>query len=134
VEGLSGYAYQTLMSVALACLLALVVLPVQAGGGQPLLVRGLSQPWLLGLGLVSYSLFLWHEPIVHLLARRGLTATSLSGLLVEIAVVGTVAIALSIVTYRLVERPALRHKRQPQPAQGQARDVTLARDQADAAP
>jgi peptidoglycan/LPS O-acetylase OafA/YrhL len=133
-EGLSGYAYQTLMSVALACLLALVVLPVQAGGGQPLLVRGLSQPWLLGLGLVSYSLFLWHEPIVHLLARRGLTATSLSGLLVEIAVVGTVAIALSIVTYRLVERPALRHKRQPQPAQGQARDVTLARDQADAAP
>jgi peptidoglycan/LPS O-acetylase OafA/YrhL len=66
------YAYQLPMSLACTLLLAVVVLPDRAA--RPSRLGGLlsSRP-LVAVGLASYSLFLWHEPLQRLLRERGLT-------------------------------------------------------------
>jgi peptidoglycan/LPS O-acetylase OafA/YrhL len=110
---ISAYAYQTLVAVAAALFLALVVIPSSGVGPGRGWRRILESRWIVRLGLISYSLFLWHEPIVHTLRERGLTLAGPQGLAVNLMLVGSVAIALSIVTYRFVELPALRRKKPP---------------------
>jgi peptidoglycan/LPS O-acetylase OafA/YrhL len=105
-----SFAYQGPMSLACGLLLALVVLP-DPRAGRLLLTRVLTTRPLVGIGLASYSLFLWHEPLVRLLHARGLTRPGDLGLLVNLLVVGALAGLLSTLTYRYVERPALRLKR-----------------------
>jgi peptidoglycan/LPS O-acetylase OafA/YrhL len=113
----SMYAYQLPTSLACTLLLAVVVLPDRAA--RPSLLVGLltSRP-LVAVGLASYSLFLWHDPLQLLLHDRGLTTDGSGGLVVNLAVLGLLSGLLSALTYRYVERPALRRKtrRQPQPA------------------
>jgi peptidoglycan/LPS O-acetylase OafA/YrhL len=111
------YAYQLPMSLACTLLLAVVVLPDRAA--SPSLLVGLltSRP-LVAVGVASYSLFLWHEPLQRLLHDWGLTMDGTRGFAVNLAVLGVLSGLLSALTYRYVERPALRRKtrRQPQPA------------------
>jgi peptidoglycan/LPS O-acetylase OafA/YrhL len=111
------YAYQLPTSLACTLLLAVVVLPNQAERPSPLLRVLTSRP-LVAVGLASYSLFLWHEPLQRLLHERGLTLDGSGGFVVNLAVLGVLSGLLSALTYRYVERPALRRKtrRQPQPA------------------
>jgi len=104
-----AYAYQGPMSLACALLLALVVLPDPRPGRRPL-IRLLTTRPFVAVGLASYSLFLWHEPLVRLLHARGLTRPGEVGFLVNLLVVGVLAGLLSALTYRYVERPALRLK------------------------
>jgi peptidoglycan/LPS O-acetylase OafA/YrhL len=113
----SMYAYQLPTSLACTLLLGLVVLPNQAERPSPLLWVLTSRP-LVAVGLASYSLFLWHEPLQRLLHERGLTLDGSGGFVVNLAVLGVLSGLLSALTYRYVERPALRRKtpRQPQPA------------------
>jgi peptidoglycan/LPS O-acetylase OafA/YrhL len=94
--------------------LAVVVLPDRAP--SPSLLVGLlaSRP-LVAVGLASYSLFLWHDPVQRLLHERGLTMDGSGGLVVNLAVLGLLSGLLSALTYRFVERPALRRKTRPQP-------------------
>jgi peptidoglycan/LPS O-acetylase OafA/YrhL len=73
----------------------------------PGLARALSRPTLLFLGRISFSLYLLHVPILHLLAprivapdRRG------SGWLLLLALVA-VAIPVSIASHRWIESPAI---------------------------
>jgi peptidoglycan/LPS O-acetylase OafA/YrhL len=111
------YAYQLSMSLACTLLLAVVVLANQAERPSRLLRVLTSRP-LVAVGLASYSLFLWHEPLQRLLHERGLTLDGSGGFMVNLAVLGVLSGSLSALTYRYVERPALRRKarRQPQPA------------------
>jgi peptidoglycan/LPS O-acetylase OafA/YrhL len=111
------YAYQLPMSLACTLLLAVVVLPDQAARPSRLLGVLTSRP-LMAVGLASYSLFLWHEPLQRLLHERGLTLDGTRGFVVNLVVLGVLSGSLSAVTYRYVERPALRRKtrRQPQRA------------------
>jgi len=63
--------------------------------------RGLSSPPLVGIGLISYSLYLWHWPLLALgayWAMRPLTAWEGSALV-------ALAIPLSIFSWWAVERP-----------------------------
>jgi peptidoglycan/LPS O-acetylase OafA/YrhL len=108
------YAYQLPMSLACTLLLAVVVLPGQAERPTPLLQVLTSRP-LVAVGLASYSLFLWHEPLQRLLHDRGLTLDGSRGFAVNLAVLGVLSGLLSALTYRYVERPALRHKRRRRP-------------------
>ena len=116
VNGHLGYPIEnTLMAAVAALLLAVVVMP--GPGGEPSRpAQALEAPAAVGLGLISYSLFLWHEPLMHFLRTHGLTFSGAGGLVVNIAVLLTVSVALSIVTYRLVELPALRLKARSRPA------------------
>jgi peptidoglycan/LPS O-acetylase OafA/YrhL len=58
----------------------------------------------------NYSLFLWHEPLQRLLHERGLTLDGSGGFVVNMVVLGVLSGLLSALTYRYVERPALRRK------------------------
>ncbi|HET6832213.1 MAG TPA: hypothetical protein VFH44_12785, partial [Solirubrobacterales bacterium] len=94
--------------------LALVVMPA-AGGGVSRTARGLEAPGAVALGLVSYSLFLWHEPVIYWLRDHGLVAAGPAGLALNTAVLFVLTVALSVVTYRLIEVPALRLKARTTP-------------------
>lgn len=68
---------------------------------------------LAAVGLVSYSLFLWHEPVVRWSNEHGLTHSGRAGLALNILLVASIALSLSVISYFAVERPfmALRKKR-----------------------
>jgi peptidoglycan/LPS O-acetylase OafA/YrhL len=93
-----------------------------AAGGLVLLVsdpaaRG-RRTWVSGLanagplryvGEISYSVYLWHLPMVVIVARAGWFATdSLRALAGATVAVAALSIVLGTVTFRLVERPAMR--------------------------
>jgi peptidoglycan/LPS O-acetylase OafA/YrhL len=69
-----------------------------------------SRP-MVGLGVVSYSLYLWHEPILVQLAQQGVafgpTPAAFATGAAELVVL---AILASCASYWVIERPALRWK------------------------
>ena len=109
---INQYVYDSLMAAACGLFLSLVVLGGFAGGQRPAPVRWLEARPIVWVGVVSYSLFLWHEPIIWWLRDRGLLASGggAAGFLLNLVIVGSVSLALSALTYRLVELPALRRK------------------------
>jgi peptidoglycan/LPS O-acetylase OafA/YrhL len=102
--------YELLTALSAALLLAIVVLP-STDGSVSVVTRILDTPILGALGLVSYSLFLWHEPLQRLADQRGLTFGGATGFWVNLLFLGLVSAALATLTYRFVERPALDRKR-----------------------
>jgi peptidoglycan/LPS O-acetylase OafA/YrhL len=114
----SNLVYDSLMGVACALLLALVVLPALDGGPRSMMVAVLESKPLVAVGATSYSMFLWHAPVIAALNAAGLAFDGRVGLLLHLAVVGAGAGALTALTYRFVEAPALRRKaaRKPLPA------------------
>jgi peptidoglycan/LPS O-acetylase OafA/YrhL len=109
ISGLPLNVYEALMIVACGILLALVVLPGSRSTASPLLRLLGSRP-LVATGVVSYSLFLWHEPLARWLEAHGLTAAGTAGFLLNLVVLGTISWLLAALTYRFVELPALRRK------------------------
>jgi peptidoglycan/LPS O-acetylase OafA/YrhL len=108
--------------LALALALAAIVIPDRSPARQPWTLRVLESPAFVVVGVASYSLFLWHFPVILWLREQGLTAAGGWGALAfNLLLAAVVAGALSALTYRYVERPALRHKRRgrqtPAPAQ-----------------
>lgn len=85
----------------------LLMAPVALGGGGRLVVRLMSTRVLTGLGLVSYSLYLYHATLIPPLVARGVTAWA--SLMAAALAVGVAAATLS---FLLVERPFLRLKPQ----------------------
>lgn len=110
-EQLSYSIYNTIMAAVCALLLALVVLPRHDRAGLSLPMRVLESRLFVSAGLISYSLFLWHEPLIHFLQEHDLTFAGRAGFFANVAVVAALGGALSYATYRLVEVPALRLKR-----------------------
>jgi peptidoglycan/LPS O-acetylase OafA/YrhL len=101
----------TAIGLVAAVGLALVVMPT-AGGGVSRAARGLEAPAAVALGLVSYSLFLWHLPVILWLKLHGWTVGGgVPELVFNLVLVAAVSGALSALTYRYVELPALRRKR-----------------------
>ena len=119
-QGEHSYLLQnTGQALALALIFASIVMPRPAGAGPSWAIRFLEHPWLVAVGVVSYSVFLWHLPVIVWLNGHGLTVGGWGGLLVNTAIVAVAVGALSALTYRFVERPALRRKRSmrtPEPA------------------
>jgi peptidoglycan/LPS O-acetylase OafA/YrhL len=124
--------YETLVIVACALLLALVVLSVTASARPPALVRLLETRVFVAVGLASYSLFLWHEPVVRWLQQHRWTVGGSGGFWVNLVVLGVVSGVLSGLTYRFVERPALSRKT-GRPPPGPPASATQAQASAQAA-
>ena len=109
-EHLSYSPWNTVVAFDLALVLALVVLVDPRRGPAPRAVRLLEWRPLFAVGVVSYSVFLWHEPLVRFLQAHGLTFAGRAGFLANLALTAAITLLLSFVTYRLVEAPALRLK------------------------
>lgn len=85
----------TFIPVAGACL-------ILAFGGQPSLAQWmLTLPPMRIVGLVSYSAYLWHQPILSFLDYRNRTPETLAAQsFVVLATIG-----LSVISWRYIERP-----------------------------
>jgi peptidoglycan/LPS O-acetylase OafA/YrhL len=123
-SGLGAARYDTLMAVSFGLLLAIVVLPQPDASRWRRLLSLLDTRPLVLAGLASYSLFLWHEPLVYWLRGHGLTFGGAGGFVVNLVVLAAVAGALASLTYRYVEVPALARKRRQPPGDSGPRQAT----------
>ncbi len=97
---LEGYDWDFLIAPASFLVLGACVLDLRPGLAHAML----SLRWLALLGIASYSLYLWHFPVLELLTNEGASPD-----LVPLAALGIpVAIAVAAVSYRLIEEPFLR--------------------------
>jgi peptidoglycan/LPS O-acetylase OafA/YrhL len=86
-----------------AAVLGLIgLLVVMAGTGSGVLSRVLGLRALAGLGVISYGVYLWHWPVLLMLRRAGWEGVGL-----DVAVV-VLTLAVSAVSYRLLELPIRR--------------------------
>jgi peptidoglycan/LPS O-acetylase OafA/YrhL len=112
---------------------ALVALPgifgvrADAEPASRAIARFLGHPVMAWLGLVSYGIFLWHQPLLDQLLRHDLTARAPAPPFVTALVVTTAgAIAIAAASYYVVERPFLALKdrrRREAPAAAPARSI-----------
>jgi peptidoglycan/LPS O-acetylase OafA/YrhL len=112
---------EPLCALGAALILAALVLPVEDGA----LTRPLALRPLAALGVASYSLYLWHVPVI-----RSLHSHTGWGTLPLLACGALAAIAVAALSYLVVERPFLRLRRRwgplsaepaaAQPAEGAA--------------
>jgi peptidoglycan/LPS O-acetylase OafA/YrhL len=109
--GLGNARYDAPMAIAFGLLLATVVLPDPSPSRWRRLLALLDTRPLVATGLASYSLFLWHEPLVYWLRDHDLTFDGAAGFVVNLVLLAAVAGALAWLTFRYVERPALARKR-----------------------
>ncbi len=76
------------------------VLVIRYAGALDLVGRLLSTRLLVGIGLISYSLYLWHYPIFSF-SRLSLVYFSLNDKLIAIAL----TFVLALLSYRFIEQP-----------------------------
>ena len=96
--------FHTLSGVAFALVLASTVLgPRDATWG-----RALTWPPLQYLGLISYSVYLWHEPILIELGQRGILIQPQPKLFpLNALILATLAVVAASLSYAGIERPVL---------------------------
>ncbi len=98
---------------AYALVAGLVALPAVVGAdGTRLVGRILRGRLFASLGLISYGVFLWHDPLIYELDAAGaqswIPGAPFIGMTLATMIVATI---LGAASYVLVERPALRLKR-----------------------
>lgn len=91
--------------------------------GEPgqLWSRVLSWRALTWVGLVSYSTFMWHEPVMMALEQAGVTGRSVEELPVSVLLVVAASLAVGFLSYHVIERPTGK-LRMLRDRQGRARD------------
>jgi peptidoglycan/LPS O-acetylase OafA/YrhL len=115
------YGSMTLIAIASFLAVGACVLPLRRGT----LVRCLDWRPLAIVGVASYSLYIWHTPIV--VWQAGLPGTPHS-YLAQMAIAGSLSVAAALASYWLIEAPFLRLRRQWSPstaAQPTAVEVAL---------
>src|SRR4029077_19592253 len=108
--GVSTVAYEQrayVFSPAAGIAFFLLVGMVAFSGPAARLTQALSWRPLVHLGDVSYGVYLWHEPLHHVLFNSGVLSPSYLPAFLELA---CCTVALATGTYFLVEKPALRIK------------------------
>lgn len=116
VLGRHGMYPGVLVNTTVSISFGLLLLALATGRTRSRLAGLLQWRPLASVGLISYSLFLWHEPVVRWLSVHGVTHYGRLGLAFNILLVASISLSLSAVSYLLVERPfmALR-RRSPRP-------------------
>jgi peptidoglycan/LPS O-acetylase OafA/YrhL len=116
VLGRHGIYPEVLVSTTVSISFGLLLFALATTATRSRLAGMLQWRPLASVGLISYSLFLWHEPVVRWLSAHGVTHDGRAGLALNILLVASIALLLATISYLLVERPfmALR-KRAPRP-------------------
>ncbi len=68
--------------------------------------RMLTVRWLTAVGLISYSLFIWHEPVMLQLHKAGLLPVGQPGFPSAMLIVFVAAVPVAAASYWLIEYPA----------------------------
>jgi len=98
----------TAFAVAAGIFLLLVTEPA-ARGRESTFARLADLSPLRFVGKISLSVYLWHYPVILLVARHGWAGSdSAAGMVGSVAVVGVITTVLACVTFYLVEAPAMR--------------------------
>lgn len=98
----SGVYFSTVCSIGFGCLVAAAVL----GPPKDLWARALSGRPLLWLGTISFSVYLWHEPIMLALrGQDGLVHQAPGAFLGDATIVVLASLFVGAVGYWLIERP-----------------------------
>ena len=102
----SRWLFSDAFALASALLIVWVVLPAR----RP---RRVIASWpLTQLGVISYSVYLWHAPVIYWLhTNGGLSQNGRTGFALNWLLVLTITVCLATVTYLVVEKPALSRKR-----------------------
>ncbi|AJT63595.3 acyltransferase family protein [Streptomyces chattanoogensis] len=66
----------------------------------------LTSRWLTAVGLVSYSMFIWHEPVMLQLHNAGLLPTGQAGFPLALLIVFVAAVPAATASYWLIEYPS----------------------------
>ncbi len=74
-----------------------------------MLTRLLDMRAIAAVGVASYSVYLWHEPLIRWMAARDLTSPGAPAFWRNLVLVAVVTAVLSTATYLAVERPAMRY-------------------------
>lgn len=107
-----GQWNSTLFAVVFGLVILIVALPPSGDRHHGALAKALDLPPVRYLGVISYSVYLWHDPLIFGLQRIGWVGDrTASGFIVSCVAVLVVTIAFSSLTYFFVERPPLRLKK-----------------------
>jgi peptidoglycan/LPS O-acetylase OafA/YrhL len=102
------YDRDSIAAVAAFLMVGAIVLPLTSG----VLVRVLDWRPIAVMGLASYSMYLWHVPIVDFFERNVVQASFPKLFLLA----APLSIVVALVSYALIERPFLRLRRRWAPA------------------
>ena len=83
----------------------LLIAPIGQTDARPMPLRFLAHPTMVAIGKRSYSLYLWHWPVFSLIDYRFYAQDAIFRTSLKISV----TVVLTILSYRLVERPMRRY-------------------------
>lgn len=101
---LVSYSLDVLVGVAAFLIVGACVLPLRTGP----VTNALQWRPLAVIGIASYSLYLWHVPVIKALVDGG----SSTGFVVLTAIAVPVSVAVALASYAAIESPFLRLRRQ----------------------
>lgn len=111
VTGIDEWVVHHLLALGTACFLIYCTNFVMNDKPLPPAVRLLESPWVVGLGIFSYSLYITHAPVVWLVHQL-LLSFQLSPAIMAIKwflIAVPLSILLGYLFYRVFERPFMSH-------------------------